>query len=299
MPNVWRPVPNGIPAAIFVGLSTIDVVYRVDEFPSPNSKVAAQSQDVFVGGPATNASIAFAHLGGKSTLVTAVGRNAMAGVIVDELCRYSVKLIDLNPEFDDAPVISSISVNTDGERNVVSANAARVNALPAQIDEAVLQQASIVLVDGHYMQACLAWSSAAGARGIPVVLDGGSWKAGTDELLKNIDTAICSADFMPPGCSTRDGVIDCLQGYGVTNIAITNGAEPIQFDSGKSSGTVPVPQVHLVDTMGAGDILHGAFCYFASTGHGFIDALQEAAGVASESCRFHGTRAWMARSTQR
>ena len=63
---------------IFVGLSTIDVVYRVNRFPTPNSKVAAQSQDVFVGGPATNAAIAFAHLGGKPALVTAAGRHALA-----------------------------------------------------------------------------------------------------------------------------------------------------------------------------------------------------------------------------
>ena len=212
--------------------------------------------------------------------------------------KYSVKLIDLNPGFGNAPVISSISVNKAGERNVVSANASRVDALPAQVDEATLEQASIVLVDGHYMEACLAWASAARARGIPVVLDGGSWKAGTDELLKHIDTAICSADFMPPGCSTSYGVVKNLFGYGVTNIAITNGAEPIQFVSGESAGTVEVPQVQLVGTMGAGDILHGAFCYYASTGDEFVDALRKAAKVASESCRFHGTREWMKHATE-
>ena len=248
---------------------------------------------MLVGGPATNASIAFAHLGGKPTLATVVGCNAMASVVGEELRRYSVKLIDLNPGFDMAPVISSISVNKAGERNVVSANACRVDALPAQVDEAVLQKASIVLVDGHYMQACLAWSSAARVRGIPVVLDGGSWKAGSDELLKHIDTAICSADFMPPGCSTGEGAIEHLKGCGVANIAITNGAEPIQYVSGASSGTLPVPQVQLVDTMGAGDILHGAFCYYASIGQGFVDSLRNASSVASESCRFHGTREWM------
>jgi sugar/nucleoside kinase (ribokinase family) len=273
-------------------------VYSVDEFPSPNSKVVARSQEVFAGGPATNASIAFGHLGGEPTLVSAVGRHAMASAIGEELRRYSVTLIDLNPDFDKAPVISSVSVNEIGERNVISANATRVDALPAQVDEAALEQASIVMVDGHYMQACLAWSSAARARGIQVVLDGGSWKDGTEELLRSIDTAIFSADFMPPGCSSADGVIEHLQGCGVASIAITNGAEPIRFFSCGTSGTLPVPQVQLVDTMGAGDILHGAFCYYASTGCAFVPALRDAAQVASESCRFHGTREWMKRSGQ-
>jgi sugar/nucleoside kinase (ribokinase family) len=282
-------VTNGI----FVGLSTIDVVYGVDEFPSANSKVVAHSQDVFVGGPATNASIAFGFLGGKPTLVTAVGCHALTSVIVAEFQRYSIQLIDLNPGFDKAPVISSISVNGSGERNVISANATRVNALPAQVDKSILAQASVVMVDGHYMQACQVWSRAARARGIRVVLDGGSWKEGTDELLKSIDTAICSADFMLPGCSAADDVFKHLKECGVTNIAITNGAEPVRFVSGAASGIVLVPQVPLVDTMGAGDIFHGAFCYHASIGSGFVEALREAASVATESCRFSGTRDWM------
>jgi hypothetical protein len=66
---------------VFVGLSTIDVVYSVDEFPTPNSKTVASDQDVFVGGPATNASVTFAHLGGRARLVSVVGRHLLASVI--------------------------------------------------------------------------------------------------------------------------------------------------------------------------------------------------------------------------
>jgi sugar/nucleoside kinase (ribokinase family) len=278
---------------IFVGLSTLDVVYGVDDFPSANSKVVARSQDVFIGGPATNASITFGHLGGQSTLVTAVGRHGLARVIIKELQRYSIQLIDLNPEFNQAPVISSISVNKTGERNIVSANATRLTAQPAQINEMALADAAVVLVDGHFMDACQAWSRAARARGIHVVLDGGSWKDGTDELLKSIDTAICSADYMPTGCSNEDDVLEYLRSSGVKNIAITNGPEPIRYVSDKTSGIVPVPKVEVVDTMGAGDIFHGAFCYYASTRTPFVDALRRAASVAAESCRFRGTREWM------
>jgi sugar/nucleoside kinase (ribokinase family) len=283
-------------SGIFVGLSTVDVVYSVEEFPPANSKIVARSQDVFAGGPATNASIAFGHLGGKSTLVTAVGRHPLASAIIGDLRQHSVQLIDLNPEFDQAPAISCVTVNRNGERNVVSANATRVTAEPAEVNEAILEEASVVLVDGHFMQACQVWSKAARSRGIQVVLDGGSWKAGMDELVKTVDTAICSADFMPPGCVTEDDVLKFLLDHGVKNIAITKGAEPIRFMSNGSFGMVPVPQVRLVDTMGAGDIFHGAFCYFASNGSVFEEALRSTARVASESCRFRGTREWMKHS---
>ena len=282
---------------IFVGLSTVDVVYGVDEFPPANSKIVARSQDVFAGGPATNACITFGYLGGKSTLVTAVGRHSLGSAIIGELQRFSVQLIDLNPDFDQAPVISCVTVNRNGQRNVVSANATRVKAKPAQVNEAIFEEASVVLVDGHYMEACQVWSKAARSRGIQVVLDGGSWKSGTQELLNTVDTAICSADFIPPGCLTEEDVLKFLLDGGVKNIAITKGAEPMRFISDGRSGIIPVPQVRLVDTMGAGDILHGAFCYFASKGSVFEEVLRSAAKVASESCRFHGTREWMKHST--
>lgn len=278
---------------IFVGLSTIDVVYGVDEFPSVNSKIVAKSQELFVGGPATNASVAFAHLGGRATLVTAVGRNVLASILVDEVRRYSIQLSDLHPDFAQAPVISSVTINKAGARNVVSANSARVGAPSPKVDEASLQGAAVLLVDGHYMEACRVWAMAARVKGIPVVLDGGSWKDGTEELLRSTDIAICSADFKPPQCSTEEEVFAYLKERGIGNMAITNGAEPVRFATATTEGVVRVPQVEVADTLGAGDFLHGAFCFHLASGCGFLEALVEATVVASESCRYHGTREWL------
>jgi len=279
--------------AIFIGLSTIDIVYNVDKFPRTNTKVAAKSQEVFVGGPATNAAITFAHLGGRTTLVTAAGRHPLSHIIREELRKYSIQLIDLNPDFDGVPPISSVSVDRNGQRNVVSANASHVPSPAIGVDNNILRQARMVMVDGHYMPACQSWAKAARENKVPVVFDGGSWKDGTAELLECVDTAICSADFRPPGCSSRDETIEFLKHAGVVSIAITGGAEPIHFVSGAASGTLRVPPVEAVDSMGAGDVLHGAYCYFASTGRGFVESLAEAAIIASESCRYRGAREWM------
>lgn len=282
---------------IFVGLSTVDVIFHVDQFPSGNSKIVAHTQDVFAGGPASNACVTFAHLGGKATLVTTLGRHPLAGVVREELKKYSTRVVDLNSSFDEAPALSSIAVDRTGQRNIVSVNGTRIKTLPAQIDESILDGASVLLVDGHYMEACQAWAKRAHARGAPVVFDGGSWKEGTEDLLESVDTAICSADFLPPGCSSEDDVLRYLQDRAVKHIAITNGAGPVRFVSGSASGCLRVRQIEAVDTMGAGDILHGAFCYYASQGHGFMQALGEATEIASESCRFHGTREWMKHAT--
>ncbi len=279
---------------IFVGLSTIDVIYSVDKFPKANEKVAAHSQDVFVGGPATNACIAHAHLGGKAALVTAVGKHPMAALVREESVRYGIQLVDLNAQFAGVPAISSVTVDRKGQRNVVSANALRGQTPEAVVDHQLLNSARMVMVDGHHMQACQAWAAAARVLGKPVMFDGGSWKEGSDELMKNVTTAICSAEFLPPGSKDSNQVVEYLRARGVANVAITHGGEPIEFVSGMSQGTLRVPQVDVVDTTGAGDVLHGAYCYYASLGHGFVEALSEAAEIAAESCRYEGTRAWMA-----
>lgn len=277
---------------VFVGLSTVDLVYEVDEFPVSDSKVTAKSQSVFVGGPATNAAITFHHHGGEATLVTVVGRHPLSGIIRDELSRYEIQLIDLDPDFNGVPVISSIAVNEAGERNVISANASGVNLPSVQVDSAVLASAAVLLVDGHFMQACEVWAAAARRNAIRVVLDGGSWKEGMETLLGLVDTAICSADFRTSGVN-GEPILDFLKSRGVGEVALTAGSKPILWRGKSEAGVIPVPQVSAVDTMGAGDILHGAYCWYATQGMDFPEALKHAAAVASESCRFRGTRAWM------
>ena len=277
---------------VFVGLSTIDLIYGVDHFPVPNSKVAANDQDLFIGGPATNAAITFSLLGGRSSLVTVVGRHTIAGLIRKELRKHCVRLTDLNPDFQEAPVVSSVFIDKMGNRNIVSANASRVPASPTEVDLKVLHRARIALVDGHYMERCQDWSRAAKAQGVPVVLDAGSWKDGTEELVKSSDTVICSSDFLPPGCRKQSDVFDYLKAHGVENIAMTRGPDSVLFSSRSSSGSLRVPRVKAIDTMGAGDVFHGAFCYYASVGRKFDSALSEAVRIAAESCRFRGPRAW-------
>jgi sugar/nucleoside kinase (ribokinase family) len=281
---------------IFAGLSTIDIIHNVTDFPTRNSKVTAQSQEIIVGGPATNAAVTFAFLGGSAKLITAVGRHAMAYPIKDECRRFGIEVFDLTPDSDAPPPISSVWVNRHGERSVVSVNTTRMSIPSIDVDPALVNAAEVLMVDGHAMQASQAWAQAAKSAGVRVVFDGGSWKPGTDELLKSVDIAICSADFRPPGCASDEDVIAFLRTSGVADIAITHGADPVRFASARSAGTIEVPRVEAVDTMGAGDIFHGAFCFYSAQGREFEDALREAAKMASDSCRYSGTRKWMDRA---
>ena len=286
-----RPEP---PTGLFVGLATLDIVYGVSAVPRANSKNVATRQALYAGGPATNAAATFSALGGRASLAAIVGRHPLSAAIQEDLERCRVALVDLSPDFASEPSFSSIFVDEGtGERIVVSANATRLPAA-AKTQELESIRAGIVLVDGHLMECATTVARSARAGGIPVVLDGGSWKDGTERLLAFVDIAICSQDFRPPGTASADHVIDYLQSCGVRRCAITRGARPVYFRDSNLTGEIPVPQTVTVDTLGAGDVFHGAFCHrYLADGGDFRAALQSAAAVASFSCRFFGTRDWM------
>jgi sugar/nucleoside kinase (ribokinase family) len=285
------------PSGVFVGLAAVDVSYTVDEIPRRNQKISVKGQLITPGGPATNAAATFAFLGGRTTLVTAVGAHPLAEVIRDDLAQSSIRLHDMAYGRREPPPVSSILVHrSTGERTVVSANAAVFSPVSAEFNPRWLAGVSIVLLDGQYMPLCIAAANAAHARGVPVVLDSGSWKPGMAKLLPLLDTAICSADFCPPGCRSESDVFEFMTARKIRRVAITRGDSAIQFVEDGKRGEIPVRRILPVDTLGAGDILHGAFCYYAcQPGQTFRSALAAASRVATFSCRYPGTRLWIKR----
>lgn len=53
-----------------------------------------------------------------------------------------------------------------------------------------------------------------------------------------------------------------------------------------------VPPVAVVDTVGAGDVLHGAALVALARGASFAEALRAAVPIASRSCSHPGAHAW-------
>ncbi|MGG6268423.1 sugar kinase [Leptolyngbya sp. AN03gr2] len=268
---------------LFVGLVTLDLIYLAEAPPSSNQKIVAEETTIAAGGPATNAAIAFQHLGNSATVIGEIGSHPICHLIKSDLQTCGVQIVDLDPMKSESPPVSSIVVSkSSGDRAVVS-----INAVKSQVTDysVFLDNIDIVLIDGHQMQIGSAIASQARERNIPVVIDGGSWKPGFETVLPYVDYAICSANFKPP---TDQTVFDYLQNFGISHIAITRGKNTVKLPTLE----IDVPQVPVMDTLGAGDIFHGAFCHYILE-HSFIDALSKAAHVASHSCQFFGTREWM------
>ena len=291
MPVATHSRPNGL----FVGLATVDIIYTVDDIPRSDEKISVAGQQISAGGPATNAAVTFAFLSGRAELATAVGSHPLATVIRKDLNRHAVRLHDLARPSRETPPLSSIMVHRGtGERTVISANAAVFAPRIGSFQPQWLRGASILLVDGHYMPLCIAASQAARECRIPVVMDSGSWKEGMLELLPLVDIAICSEDYLPPQCRDTKDVLEFLRAWNIRQVAITAGASPIRLVDHGRRGRIAVELIRPLDTLGAGDIFHGAFCYHAAQPDvSFREALTRAACVASFSCRFPGTREWM------
>ena len=60
---------------LFAGISTVDIQFYVNEFPDSNTKNKTLSTRVDIGGPAANAAVTFAMLGGKAKLVTTIRKH--------------------------------------------------------------------------------------------------------------------------------------------------------------------------------------------------------------------------------
>lgn len=226
-----------------VGLCTVDLVQRVGVLPVPGQKVQSDSVELVAGGPAANAAITVAALGGRVRLVTVLGAHPLADLARRDLEHYGVEVVDVQPDRAAPPTVSAVSVRIgDGERTVVSHNAAGTTAAAA-ID---LSDVDTVLLDGHHPALALAAARA----DVPVILDAGSRKDVFDELLPMVDVCACSSAFRDP--------VDCPV------VTRTNGPGPVHWSVGAESGEVPVPPVVAKDTSGAGDVWHGALAYAVS-----------------------------------
>lgn len=280
---------------LFVGMLTLDLIYLTASFPSPNQKIAAADYTVSAGGPATNAAVTFSYLGNKAIVLAVAGNHPINGLIRSDLDKYKVAIADLDPIRTEPPPVSSIIVTqTTGDRAVVSLNATKAQAGSERIPADILQGIDIVLIDGHQIEVGYAIAQQAKLNNIPIIIDGGSWKPGLENILPMVDYAICSDNFYPPDCHNSEQVFSYLSNMGIPYIAITRGGKPILYRCPTGTGEIEIPQINPVDTLGAGDIFHGAFCHYISQTT-FQESLTAAAKIASYSCQFFGTRRWMER----
>ncbi len=276
---------------VFCGLTTIDLVQNVENVPAANEKVVSTSALLDVGGPAANAARTAGSLGAFPALVSPIGPGVF-GTLAHEWLREShVHVVDLADDGD--PAISAVAIDAQGNRSVISSNnTGRIHRFPKPD---ILDGATALLVDGHLLDVQIALARTAENMGIPVVLDGGSYKPGLESLIKHVTHAIVSADFQLP-CVASDQVLETLIGAGPAFAARTHGGGSIEAILDHKLYSLPIQEVpaeQIVDTLGAGDVIHGAFVAAIGAGQDELSSLAAAAQLASLSVQSAGAMGWV------
>lgn len=289
------PVSEKAPVGVFVGLATLDVIHRIAKAPAVNEKITSTAQFVAAGGPAANAAVTFAGLGGDAILVTALGDDPVADLIRADLAAYGVRVVDAAAGDRRAVPVSAVSVvESTGDRSVVSLDAVNSDASPpARLGE-VIKDADVVLVDGHHPLMAHAAARHAAARAVTLVVDAGRWKPVMADIIPHATDMVCSNDFRVPGSDKPESTATALVRDGVRTVVTTHGGDPVQWWSDGRSGSVSVPPVAVVDTLGAGDAFHGAYSYYCTqSASSLTERIDRSARVAALRCSIVGPRAWL------
>lgn len=273
---------------IFAGLTGLDITYYQNEFPGENLKSKTNDYQTYIGGPAANAAITYAILGGQATLVTCLGNSAIAQAIKAELTQdYKVTVVDMAAESEALPSISSVLVNMDQATRTIWSGQQQFS-LPKEINyEEIISDADFCFSDCNLPEVTVNFLQTARGLNMRIALDPGSWKPHFPICLPLADEVIASVNCKP----AEGDLVTFLQNHKVNNIAITNGEHATLWFEDSRKGTIDVPKVEAIDTLAAGDVLHGAYCYYRyNEGLSFVKALEKATIAASESVKYFGPR---------
>lgn len=266
-----------IPRGYFIGLTTLDYVFYVDSQPRSNEKVKTGEFQRYVGGPAANAAITYSLLGGNATLVTCLGNTVESKIMEDILQGYGVTVLNCTDD-DTLPNIAAIAVDLCGNRKIFSGQH-QYNKL----DFPVIDKPGFCLFDLNQQELSLGMLEKCECE---IIVDAGSWKGETAEFLKKADVVIASETFRDPSGNDVFSIKECSN----AKKAVTRGEKPILL----ADGEIPVEPVECVDSLAAGDIFHGAFCFAYYHEHNeFEEALRYAAEIATESVKHTGPRDWV------
>ncbi len=269
----------------------MDIIMQVDEMPRRADKYRTNQAMIVGGGCAANAAVAIARLGGDSALVSRLGKDMIGDSIIRELQSEGVNC-DRMLQYDGfRSSFSSVYIDSRGERQIVNF---RDDDLPNEASKLIDQDVSYdaYLADTRWSEGAVALMETAKRLNKPAVLD-------AEAPFNNLDGAFESAShifFSGPGLrelSRTENLADGLrqidrQFAGI--VGVTDGAKGIYWIADTQLYHLPAVPVIVVDTLGAGDVWHGAFALALGENKRLDDAIVFASAAASLKCTRLGGR---------
>jgi sulfofructose kinase len=280
----------GARTILCAGIIVLDEVFRVDRFPQPDAKTEAQSFFIVNGGCAANAAVAIARLGGRAVLAGPLGGPsgedsngdrvlaALAGEQVD--CRGCQRIAGV------PTALSAIFLDAHGDRMIVTHRDDRLAAAEPRDPSGLVASADVVLADNRFPEFVRPICAAARGRGLTVVLDADRPTEMSEDLFQIATHVVFSSECL----RATTGLDDLVAGLAAiarttpSFLAVTHGPHDVLWREGASLHKSPVFPVKAIDTLGAGDVFHGAFALALGEGRDLGPALRFAAAAAGLKC---------------
>lgn len=277
-----------------IGLNATDTLILVPKFPAYAGKVPFDAEMLSPGGQVTGAMVTCAKLGLRVKYVGTVGDDERGRILVESLRSSGINLDDVHVRAGCPNQSAYILIDRGtGERTVLWRREDSLRLEAGEIKPETIANARLLHIDGHDTEAVSRAAAIARDRGVPVTADVDTVSPGFDRVLPNVDYLVASSEFPAQWTNEADPctALEMLRKeYSLAVAAMTLGAYGALACVGGRFVYSPAFVVNCVDTTGAGDVFHGAFCYAVLQKMSIPDALEFSNAMAALNCTALGAR---------
>jgi sugar/nucleoside kinase (ribokinase family) len=277
-----------------VGLNATDTVLIVPRFPAYGGKAPFIQEFTSVGGQVATAVVTCSRLGLRAKYIGALGDDDRGRLQLDSLRAAGIDITHVQQRANCPNQSAYIVVDqSTGERTIFWNRPDCLAISPAQITSEQIACARLLHIDGHDTPAVEHAARIAREQSIPVTVDVDTIYAGFDRVLPLVDYLIASAEFPTRWTGIEDpcdALIAIERQAHMKVAAMTLGAHgALAWAEGRFYYS-PAFVVNCIDTTGAGDVFHGAFCYAVLQKMPIADALEFSNAMAALNCTAPGAR---------
>ena len=292
--NFQDKAPKIPPRILCIGMPVRDLTFRVGGVPARGSKENATHFDEICGGNALNAAIGIVRLGGRAAVCGPMGdiRETSSRFIFDKLAHEGIETTHIVHMPGLVTPISAVLVDPSGERTIVTFRDPELWKVHLPPAETLLDDCAAILTESRCAEFCTDLCAEAIRRGIPVIVDVDRAMSLREGLLNASSHLVFSSEPLQETADVTDDAqaLKKIAKLTPSFLAGTRGPRgTIWLDENGEIQETPAFPVHTVDTLGAGDVFHGAFALAITEKQELRQALRFASAAAALKCtRFGG-----------